>query len=260
MATYGPSTYASSGRLKSLTAWNSTGHCASSTHDEIGYLALECEAMGAAWIGPIFFAALERRFANRPCDRLIAVYGGFRALLRARLLEMPLRKPEKWRPLALTYLKVAKARMSLIVSRECGKRGTGVQPSNGFGKKWCAAYDLYAVAQNLIWYMKWRSRVRHDRSVNCRMSQNRLASSVKEGMCGESIHSICTPLAAGLRRSQCCLACPDHVVDDKDLLPFDATCEKVTGDDPTAATLFHDRELCFVARQALIVLSTVAPV
>jgi len=90
-------------------------------YDEIGYLALECEALGAAWIGPIFFAALERRLANRPCDRLIAVYGGFRALLRARLclahlLETPLREPEKWRPLALAYLKLARARLSLIVS------------------------------------------------------------------------------------------------------------------------------------------------
>ncbi|MCY1243243.1 hypothetical protein D9M72_562490 [compost metagenome] len=79
------------------------------------------EALGAAWIGPIFFAALERRLANRPCDRLIAVYGGFRALLRARLclahlLETPLREPEKWRPLALAYLKLARARLSLIVS------------------------------------------------------------------------------------------------------------------------------------------------
>lgn len=90
-------------------------------YDEISYLALECETLGSAWIGPIFLSALERTFGNRSCDRLLVVYGGFRALLRARLclahlLEEPVRKPEKWRPLALGYLKVARNRFSLIVS------------------------------------------------------------------------------------------------------------------------------------------------
>lgn len=90
-------------------------------YDEISYLALECETLGSAWIGPIFLSALERTFGNRPCDHLLAVYGGFRALLRARLclahlLEEPVRKPEKWRPLALAYLKVARNRFSRIVS------------------------------------------------------------------------------------------------------------------------------------------------
>ncbi|WP_429819771.1 hypothetical protein [Ensifer sp. B1-9] len=90
-------------------------------YDEISYLALECEALGSVWIGPIFLSALERTLGNRPCDRLLAVYGGFRALLRARLclahlLEKPLRKPEKWRPLALNYLEIARVRVSLIIS------------------------------------------------------------------------------------------------------------------------------------------------
>lgn len=89
-------------------------------YDEISYLALECEALGADWVGPTFLCALERTFGNRPSDRLLAVYGGFRAMLRARiclvhLLETPLREPDKWRPLALTYLEIAKARMSRFV-------------------------------------------------------------------------------------------------------------------------------------------------
>lgn len=90
-------------------------------YDEIGYLALECEVLGSGWIGQLFLTALERTLGNRPCDRLMGVFGGMRALLRARLclahlLETPVREREKWRPLALTYLKVARARLSLVVS------------------------------------------------------------------------------------------------------------------------------------------------
>lgn len=90
-------------------------------YDEIGYLALECEVLGSGWIGQFFLTALERTVGNRPCDRLMGVFGGFRALLRARLclahlLETPARRPEKWRPLALTYLKMARVRLSLVVS------------------------------------------------------------------------------------------------------------------------------------------------
>lgn len=90
-------------------------------YDEIGYLALECEVLGAGWIRPLLLSALERTLGDRPEDRLLALYGGFRALLRARLclvhlLEHPVREPKKWRPLALDYLTQARRHLSVVVA------------------------------------------------------------------------------------------------------------------------------------------------
>lgn len=90
-------------------------------YDEMNYLGLECEILGAGWITPLLLSALDRRIDDRPDDRLIALYGSFRALLRARLclvhlLEHPVREAEKWRPLALAYLAAAKSRASVSVA------------------------------------------------------------------------------------------------------------------------------------------------
>jgi aminoglycoside phosphotransferase family enzyme len=87
-------------------------------HDEVNYLALECEMLGAGWARPILNSALLDRLGNAPPPGLMALYCGFRALLRARLsmahlLEHPVRKPQKWRPLALRYLEMAQ-RLCLI--------------------------------------------------------------------------------------------------------------------------------------------------
>jgi len=90
-------------------------------YDEINYLGLECDMLGAGWIRPLLLAALDKTLGDRPEDRLLAVYGGFRALLRARLclvhlLEQPMRKAEQWRPLALAYLAAARQQMSVVVA------------------------------------------------------------------------------------------------------------------------------------------------
>lgn len=77
--------------------------------DEVNYLGLECEIEGAAWIRPALLDVLERRIDHRPEPALMALYGTFRALLRARLsaahlLEDHIRKPEKWGPETFRYL------------------------------------------------------------------------------------------------------------------------------------------------------------
>lgn len=89
-------------------------------YDEITYLGMECEMLGAPWMRPILHTALERRIGRRPPAGLLALYGGFRALLRARLcmvhlLEKPVREPEKWRPLAMRYIR--QAEWELVRSR-----------------------------------------------------------------------------------------------------------------------------------------------
>ncbi|MEK1851098.1 MAG: hypothetical protein AAAC48_04265 [Phyllobacterium sp.] len=81
-------------------------------YDEVNYLGLECNMLGAVWIRPLLSKVLEKKLGNPPDAQLIALYGAFRALLRARLcmahlLESPLRHPEKWRPLAIRYIAAA---------------------------------------------------------------------------------------------------------------------------------------------------------
>lgn len=82
--------------------------------DEVAYLSLECERVGAAWAGERIRDGLIRALRNGPSAQLFAFYRCYRASLRARLaiahLAAPdVRTPEKWRPLAQDYLKLALA-------------------------------------------------------------------------------------------------------------------------------------------------------
>ena len=80
--------------------------------DEIAYLSLECERLGAAWAG----AYLQRRMAHvlrdGPAEALFMFYHCHRATLRARLaiahlFEEHPRTPEKWPQRAAEYLALA---------------------------------------------------------------------------------------------------------------------------------------------------------
>jgi len=93
--------------------------------DEVNHLGLECEVLGAHWIRSLLFDRLEARLGGRPEPELMALYGGFRMLLRARLclahlLDVPVRKPEKWRPLAMAYIALAE-RETLSLGGRAGR-------------------------------------------------------------------------------------------------------------------------------------------
>lgn len=83
-------------------------------YDEINYLGLECAMLGAPWVRPLLLGMLDARLGGRPDEDLLALYGGFRALLRARLciahlLDAVVRHPKKWKPAALSYIAMAGA-------------------------------------------------------------------------------------------------------------------------------------------------------
>lgn len=87
-------------------------------YDEINYLGLECAMLGTPWARAILLDALDARLGGRPDTGVLALYGAFRALLRARLclahlLEAVVRHPRKWKPLALSYIAMAKSELSL---------------------------------------------------------------------------------------------------------------------------------------------------
>ncbi|HHZ10617.1 MAG TPA: hypothetical protein GX405_17750 [Rhizobiales bacterium] len=91
-------------------------------YDEANHLGLECEILGASWIRPLLLDRLETQLGGRPTPELMALYGGFRMLLRARLclahlLDRPVRKPEKWRPLAMGYIALAERETVSLATR-----------------------------------------------------------------------------------------------------------------------------------------------
>lgn len=80
--------------------------------DEVAFLGLECERLGAAWIGERLLSECQRQLQHAAPPALIQFYRAARALLRARLalahlLEPNPRTPQKWEPRARHYLDLA---------------------------------------------------------------------------------------------------------------------------------------------------------
>ncbi|UCH74812.1 MAG: hypothetical protein JSU82_02870 [Rhodospirillales bacterium] len=80
--------------------------------EELAYLAMECERLGAAATGTDILDACCRALGDSPPPRLLVFYKACRALLRARLAILHLRdddvaEPDKWRHRALDYLGLA---------------------------------------------------------------------------------------------------------------------------------------------------------
>ena len=80
--------------------------------DELAFLSMECERLGAPYIGTTLISQCAEQLGDNPSERLLAFYTAFRACLRARLalahlLEPDPRYPEKWLPLAGSYLAIA---------------------------------------------------------------------------------------------------------------------------------------------------------
>ncbi|GAA0281011.1 hypothetical protein GCM10009127_22810 [Alteraurantiacibacter aestuarii] len=76
---------------------------------EITFLGLECERLGAPWIGPRLIDGLAQRLGRRPPDELLRFYRCYQACLRARLsiehrLDPSPRTPDRWPRQTRDYL------------------------------------------------------------------------------------------------------------------------------------------------------------
>lgn len=99
--------------------------------DEIAFLCIECERLGARWAGAGIRERAIRTLGDGLSEELFAFYRCYRATLRARLaiahlLEPEPRSPEKWPPLARSYLALAAAdarRLEAMLRRPSGPRG-----------------------------------------------------------------------------------------------------------------------------------------
>ena len=85
--------------------------------DDIAYLSLECERLGAAWVGERILRQLTLGLHDDVPRALFHFYRCYRATLRARLaiahlLEPHPRTPHKWPALARVYLQIAEAEAS----------------------------------------------------------------------------------------------------------------------------------------------------
>lgn len=80
--------------------------------DELAFLAIECQRLGAEWIGIDLLARFRRATGDATPPRLVAFYQCYRACLRARLVVWHLRdqyenRHHEWRKQALAYLAMA---------------------------------------------------------------------------------------------------------------------------------------------------------
>lgn len=80
--------------------------------DELASLAMECDRLGAAWVGDILFRAYAAVTQDHPSAALVSFYMAYRACLRARLAILHVRELEtaawgKWQALAGDYLQRA---------------------------------------------------------------------------------------------------------------------------------------------------------
>jgi aminoglycoside phosphotransferase family enzyme len=95
--------------------------------DEIAFLCVECERLGAAWAGEYLRRRIMHALHDGDSEELFIFYRCHRATLRARLavahlLEPDPRTPEKWLPLALVYLRLAAAD-AVRLERSLRRRG-----------------------------------------------------------------------------------------------------------------------------------------
>lgn len=79
--------------------------------DELAFLGLECERLGAAWVEEILFATYSDITQDQPSSQLIHFYKAYRACLRAKLAVWHMQEPGQnghnhWLYLARTYLQL----------------------------------------------------------------------------------------------------------------------------------------------------------
>ena len=97
--------------------------------DEIAFLCVECDRLGAPWAGEYLKRRITHALRDGDSEELFTFYRCYRATLRARLsiahlLEPNPRTPDKWAPLARTYLRLAAAdamRLERYLRRPAGR-------------------------------------------------------------------------------------------------------------------------------------------
>ncbi|WP_374447790.1 hypothetical protein [Stella sp.] len=101
--------------------------------DELAFLSVECERLGAAWVGRHIHRRLAAALREPPASGLFLFYRTQRAMLRARLaiahlLDAQPRTPAKWPLQARAYLRIAAGdarRLERLLRTRKGRRAAG---------------------------------------------------------------------------------------------------------------------------------------
>ena len=88
--------------------------------DELAFLTIECQCLGAEWVGVELLARYREATGDAVPARLVAFYQCYRACLRARLALAHLRdehenRGHEWRAQALAYLAIAESRAAVML-------------------------------------------------------------------------------------------------------------------------------------------------
>lgn len=88
--------------------------------DELAFLAMECEHLGAPSVGQLFFETYSEVTGDKPAEKLLHFYKSYRATLRAKitiwhLKDSEVRKPSKWSRLAKEYLHLAEVHAGVVL-------------------------------------------------------------------------------------------------------------------------------------------------
>jgi aminoglycoside phosphotransferase family enzyme len=80
--------------------------------DELAYLGMECERLGAGWAGPELLAAYGEITGDKPPPELVHFHASVRAMLRAKLAlwhtrDHDIGEPDRWVRKALSYIEAA---------------------------------------------------------------------------------------------------------------------------------------------------------
>ena len=107
---------------------------------EVAFLDLECERLGAAWAGEVLRSRILGRLRDGSAEELYLFYRSTHASLRARLAIAHLREerprtPQKWRPLALAYLRLA-LRDAVRLERCLNTPGGRSEAGSRAGSEW----------------------------------------------------------------------------------------------------------------------------
>ena len=117
--------------------------------DEVIFLGMECERLGAAWIGGQLVEGIKARLGDEPPAALLRFYHCYRACLRAglsieHLRDAKPRTPERWPRQACEYLKLAGAVPCLslsVIGDKVADRLAAVEPADDVAHEICRTDD-----------------------------------------------------------------------------------------------------------------------
>jgi uncharacterized protein len=175
--------------------------------DEIAFLDLECERLGAAWIGRY----LRRKVARGLSDGIAC--------------GSPSPTPC--------------ASIGLSEHKEIGERASLVQPADCFCEQRRRRQDGQLVAWHIAVKPKRRNRVSNDEPFDRRIGKDFGRARHEQTVRDERDNSLCSGFASGASGTQECATCADQVVDHESCRARHIAHEQIARNDASATVLVH---------------------